>query len=55
LATAWELVKELYGWRRFNNCRDLAGLLGPTQTPYASSDGSASKASLKRASVVGGS
>ncbi|CAH2904233.1 MAG: Mobile element protein [uncultured Paraburkholderia sp.] len=33
---AWTLVKELFGWRRFANRRELAGCLGLTPTPYAS-------------------
>ena len=35
---AWVLVKELFGWRRFNNRRELAGSLGLAPTPYASGD-----------------
>src|SRR2546428_10125876 len=33
---AWVLVKELFGWRRFANRRELAGCLGLAPTPYAS-------------------
>lgn len=33
---AWILVKELFGWRRFANRRELAGCLGLAPTPYAS-------------------
>lgn len=33
---AWILVKELFGWRRFANRRELAGCLGLTPTPYDS-------------------
>jgi transposase len=35
---AWVLVKELFGWRRFANRRELAGCLGLAPTPYASGD-----------------
>ena len=35
---AWILVKELFGWRRFANRRELAGYLGLAPTPYASGD-----------------
>jgi len=34
--SAWTLVKELFGWRRFANRRELAGCLGLAPTPYAS-------------------
>lgn len=33
---AWLLVKELFGWRRFANRRELAGCLGLAPTPYDS-------------------
>jgi transposase len=33
---AWVLVKELFGWRRFANRRELAGCLGLAPTPYDS-------------------
>jgi transposase len=32
------LVKEVFGWRRFANRRELAGSLGLVPTPYASGD-----------------
>jgi hypothetical protein len=32
------LVKEVFGWRRFANRRELAGCLGLAPTPYASGD-----------------
>jgi len=35
---AWVLVKELFGWRRFANRRELAGCLGLVPTPYDSGD-----------------
>jgi transposase len=38
LSSAWLLVKELFGWRRFANRRELAGCLGLAPTPYASGD-----------------
>ena len=34
--SAWVLDKELFGWRRFANRRELAGCLGLAPTPYAS-------------------
>ncbi|UUZ62427.1 IS110 family transposase [Polaromonas sp. P1-6] len=50
---AWVLVKELFGWRRFANRRELAGCLGLAPTPYASGDSQIeqgiSKAGNKRA------
>jgi len=33
---AWVLVKEVFGWRRFANRRELAGCLGLAPTPYSS-------------------
>lgn len=36
LKTAWVLDKELFGWRRFANRRELAGCLGLVPTPYDS-------------------
>jgi len=35
---AWLLDKELFGWRRFANRRELAGSLGLAPTPYNSGD-----------------
>ena len=35
---AWLLDKELFGWRRFANRRELAGSLGLVPTPYDSGD-----------------
>jgi len=53
---AWVLVKELFGWRRFNNRRELAGSLGLAPTPYASGDSQReqgiSKAGNKRARTL---
>ncbi|CAN7742058.1 IS110 family transposase [Variovorax sp. LjRoot84] len=53
---AWVLVKELFGWRRFANRRELAGCLGLTPTPYASGDSQIeqgiSKAGNKRARTM---
>jgi len=34
--SAWKLDKELFGWRRFNNRRQLAASVGVTPTPYDS-------------------
>ncbi|UUZ68992.1 transposase [Polaromonas sp. P2-4] len=54
---AWVLVKELFGWRRFANRRELAGCLGLAPTPYASGDSEIeqgiSKAGNKRARLAG--
>ena len=36
LGSAWVLVKELFGWRRFGNRRELAACIGLAPTPYAS-------------------
>ena len=36
IKSAWVLVNELFGWRRFNNRRELAGCVGLTPTPYDS-------------------
>ncbi|MEX3633797.1 transposase [Paraburkholderia sp. BR14320] len=36
--SAWVLVKEVFGWRRFANRREVAGCLGLTPTPYDSGD-----------------
>jgi transposase len=36
--SAWRLDKELFGWRRFANRRELAGCVGLAPTPYASGD-----------------
>jgi len=53
---AWVLVKELFGWRRFANRRELAGCLGLAPTPYASGDSQIeqgiSKAGNKRARTL---
>lgn len=53
---AWVLVKELFGWRRFANRRELAGCLGLAPTPYASGDTQIeqgiSKAGNKRARAL---
>ena len=35
---AWLLDKELFGWRRFTNRRELASSLGLVPTPYDSGD-----------------
>jgi len=53
---AWVLVKELFGWRRFANRRELAGCVGLAPTPYASGDSQIeqgiSKAGNKRARTL---
>ena len=38
LGGAWVLVKELFGWRRFHNRRQVAGCIGLAPTPYNSGD-----------------
>ena len=38
LCGAWVLTKELFGWREFDNRRQLAGSVGLAPTPYASGD-----------------
>jgi transposase len=38
IKSAWLLDKELFGWRRFANRRQLAGCLGLAPTPYDSGD-----------------
>jgi transposase len=35
---AWILVREVFGWRRIKNRRELAGLAGLVPTPYGSGD-----------------
>jgi transposase len=35
---AWLLVYELFGWRQFDNRKQLAGCVGLTPTPYQSGD-----------------
>ncbi len=36
--TAWLLVREIFGWRRIKNRRELAGLAGLTPSPYDSGE-----------------
>lgn len=36
--SAWVLIKELFGWRRFHNRREVAGCLGLAPTPYSSGE-----------------
>ena len=38
ISSGWVLVKELFGWRRFHNRREVAGCLGLTPSPYASGE-----------------
>ena len=38
VGNAWVLVKELFGWRRFSNRREVAGCLGLAPSPYASGE-----------------
>ena len=53
---AWVLVKEVFGWRRFTNRREVAGCLGLTPTPYDSGNSQIeqgiSKAGNKRARAM---
>ena len=49
MGSGWVLVKELFGWRRFRNRREVAGCLGLAPTPYASGDSESSKASPRPA------
>ncbi|MBC8752905.1 MULTISPECIES: IS110 family transposase [Paraburkholderia] len=53
---AWVLVKEVFGWRRFANRREVAGCLGLTPTPYASGNSQIeqgiSKAGNRRARTI---
>ena len=36
--SAWVLVRELFGWRRFGNRRELAGCVGLSPSPYDSGE-----------------
>ncbi len=38
ITSGWVLAKELFGWRRFRNRREVAGCLGLTPSPYASGE-----------------
>jgi transposase len=38
ISSGWVLAKELFGWRRFRNRREVAGCLGLTPSPYASGE-----------------
>jgi transposase len=38
VGSGWVLVKELFGWRRFRNRREVAGCLGLAPSPYASGE-----------------
>ena len=38
MSSGWVLGKELFGWRRFRNRREVAGCLGLTPSPYASGE-----------------
>jgi transposase len=38
IGSGWVLVKELFGWRRFRNRREVAGCLGIAPSPYASGE-----------------
>jgi len=36
--SSWVIVRELFGWRKFRNRREVGSLIGLTPTPYASGD-----------------
>jgi transposase len=36
--SSWIIVRELFGWRKFSNRREVASLIGLTPTPYDSGD-----------------
>jgi transposase len=38
VGSGWVLVKELFGWRRFRNRREVAGCIGLAPSPYASGE-----------------
>jgi transposase len=38
VCSAWLLVKEVFGWRRFGNRREVGSCLGLAPTPYSSGD-----------------
>ncbi|GAB7540499.1 IS110 family RNA-guided transposase [Cupriavidus sp. 8B] len=38
VGSAWLLIKEMFGWRRFHNRREVAGCLGLAPTPYSSGE-----------------
>jgi transposase len=38
ITSGWVLAKEVFGWRRFRNRREVAGCLGLTPSPYASGE-----------------
>jgi transposase len=38
ILSAWVLVTEVFGWRKFRNRREVGGVLGLTPTPYSSGE-----------------
>ncbi len=48
---AWVLVRELFGWRRFKNRRQVGSLSGLTPTPYQSGDTSIEQG-ISKAGIV---
>jgi transposase len=56
MGSGWVLVKELFGWRRFRNRREVAGCLGLAPTPYDSGESQTeqgiSKAGNRRARTL---
>jgi transposase len=49
---AWLLVMEFFGWRAFNNRREVGGLAGFTPTPYQSGDSAREQGITSRATVI---
>jgi transposase len=56
MSSGWVLAKELFGWRRFRNRREVAGCLGLTPSPYDSGESETeqgiSKAGNRRARTL---
>jgi transposase len=49
VGSAWVLVAELFGWRRFANRRQVAGCVGLSATPYQSGDSNVEQGIAKNA------
>jgi transposase len=52
LSGSWLLVYELFGWRKFNNRRQVGAIVGLTPTPYQSGDDSHEQGISKAGSKV---
>jgi transposase len=52
LSGSWLLVYELFGWRKFNNRRQVGAIVGLTPTPYQSGDDSREQGISKAGSKV---